>query len=150
MNNAPLATGEVGLPDRPTDRPCDRPWYVRLAGTIPNSHTEHWFARRFSSVRISRSSPQISFFALCDSPLCHPPSRFFLRAKARPRRGRSRRPPRIRAPPSRRPPLSPDKPQGQKKLGSTANDSRHQPHSPNTRNETTTNRERFSSCDTHS
>ena len=36
-------TGEVGLPDRPTDRPG----YVRLAGTIPNSHAERRFVRRF-------------------------------------------------------------------------------------------------------
>ena len=54
-----LYTGEVGLPDRPTDRPG----YVRLAGTIPNSHAKRQFVRLFSSVRISRS-PQISLFAL--------------------------------------------------------------------------------------
>ena len=52
-------TGEVGLPDRPTDRPG----YVRLAGTIPNSHAERRFVRWFSSVQICRS-PQISLFAL--------------------------------------------------------------------------------------
>ena len=52
-------TGEVGLPNRPTDRPG----YVRLAGPIPNSHAERRLVRRFFFVRISRS-PQILLFAL--------------------------------------------------------------------------------------
>ena len=42
-------TGEVGIPDRPTDRPV----YVRLAGTTPHSHAERRLVRQFSSVRIS-------------------------------------------------------------------------------------------------
>ena len=58
-------TGEVGLPDRPTDRPG----YMRLAGTTPNSHAERRLVRRFSSVRISRS-PQISLFALAGRSAC--------------------------------------------------------------------------------
>ena len=58
MNNAP-PTGQVGLRDRPTDRPG----YVRLAGTIPNSHAEHRLARRFSFAQLSRS-PQISLCSL--------------------------------------------------------------------------------------
>ena len=58
MNNE-RPTGEVGLPDRPTDRAG----YVRLAGTIPNSHAERRLARRFSSAQISRS-PQISLTRL--------------------------------------------------------------------------------------
>ena len=45
------ATGEVGLPDRPTDRAG----YVRRAGTIPKSHSERRLVRRFSFVRIPRS-----------------------------------------------------------------------------------------------
>ena len=57
--NAPLGTGEVGLPDRPTDRPG----YVWLASTIPNSHAERRLARRFSSAQISRS-PQILLCSL--------------------------------------------------------------------------------------
>ena len=51
--------GEVGLPERPTDRPG----YVRLAGTISNSHAERRLLRRFSSVRFFQC-PQILLFAL--------------------------------------------------------------------------------------
>ena len=58
MNNAPL-TGQVGRRDRPTDRPG----YVRLAGTVPNSHVERRLARRVSSAQIYRS-PQILLCSL--------------------------------------------------------------------------------------
>ena len=54
------------LPDRPTDRPG----YVQLADTIPNSHAERRLVRRFSSGRFFRC-PQILLFALnAASPRC--------------------------------------------------------------------------------